>query len=440
MTDDDRTVAPIPDPDGTIITPGAPAPPAGEVTLPAFAPRRAVPPQSRNESIEITESGLNPLVSAANPLLNVVHVLRTTPAQSAPLSLHARLLDAIETFEQHASAKGIARHKVIAARFVLCTLLDEAIAGTPWGSAAPRLLEQLHSEQRGGERVFELLARLGEDPRGNAELLELFQVCLGLGLEGRYRDQPNGRNQLDAIRQRVFELVSTARRDTTETPNPRALAAHWQGMSLPPRPIVAMLPLWAVVALGLASILIAFAFVNRQLNASAAPLFKQIHSIPAQIGPPPSPEPRAQVPRLRPMLADAAPSGMIDVREDALRSIVTLATDAAFLPGTAQLEALAKPAITRVAAALRERSGQILVVGHTDDTPINTVRFPSNWHLSRERAAAVAKALEAAGLPGARVRIEGRGDIEPIASNDAHDGRARNRRVEIQLVLPRPDR
>lgn len=440
MTDDDRTVAPIPDPDGTIITPGASAPADNEATLPAFALPGKLAPQVRDEPSEVVASGLNPLVSAANPLLNVAHMLRTTPAQSAPLSLHARLLEAIEAFEQRASAKGIARHKVIAARFVLCALLDEAIAGTPWGSAAPRLLLQLHSEERGGERVFELLARLGEDPRDNGDLLELFQVCLALGLEGRYRDLPNGRSQLDAIRQRVFELVGAGRRDPTETPNARALSAHWQGVSLPPRPLVTVLPLWAVVALGLASILVAFVVVNRQLNASATPLFRQIHAIPAQLGTTSSRQTGSDVSRLRPALVDAARTGMIDVREDALRSIVALATDAAFVPGTAQLEAHAGQAIARIVAALGQQSGQILVIGHTDNTPINTVRFPSNWHLSRDRAVAVAKALEAAGLSAARMRVEGRGDVEPLAPNDAPDGRARNRRVEIQLVLPRPDR
>lgn len=447
MTDDDRTVAPIPDPDATIVTPRGSVHDADDATLPAFAARPASPAAVRSslgqDAAENTGSGLNPLVRAANPILNVVHALRNAPAQIPPPAMQARLLEAIDAFEQRARTKDIPRNKVIAARFVLCELLDEVIAGTPWGSppawTEPRLLHQLHSEERGGERVFELLARLGEDPTANTDLLELFHVSLALGLEGRYRNAPNGRAQLDAVTQRVFELVRATRRDGAAAAHPRLLAEHWQGISIPPRPIVSVLPLGAVCMLGLASVLAAYLYLNRQVSSSAAPLFRQIHAVTKAFAAPALNAVQGDVARLRPAFTEAAQSGTLDLREDALRSVIALATDAVFVPGTAQLEAHVRPLAGRIAAALGPRAGQILIVGHTDNTPINTVRFPSNWHLSRDRAAAIAKALEQAGLPTARMRVEGRGDADPIAPNDSPDGRARNRRVEVQLVLPRPE-
>lgn len=444
MTDDDRTVAPIPDPDATIVTPLGSGHALDDATLPASAPRPAPQPTLPEEPADATGAGLNPLVSAANPILNVVHALRSAPVQIAAPAMHARLLDAIDAFEQRARRKDIPRHKVIAARFVLCQLLDEIVADTPWGSAAawtgPRLLQQLHSEERGSERVFELLARLGEDPQGNTDLLELFHVCLAFGLQGRYRDAPNGRPQLEAVTQRVFELVRATRRDGAGSSSPRALADHWQGMSMPPRRIVSVLPLWAVCMVGLASVLAVYLYLNRQVASSAAPLFRQIHAVAKQVATIPGSEAQSDVARLRPAFAEAAQGGLLDLREDARRSVIMLATDATFVPGTAQLQPSVKPLAARIAGALGPRSGQILVVGHSDNTPINTVRFPSNWHLSQERAAAVAKALEQAGLPVARMRIEGRGDADPVAPNDTPDGRARNRRVEVHLVLPRPER
>ncbi len=93
----------------------------------------------------------------------------------------------------------------------------------------------------------------------------------------------------------------------------------------------------------------------------------------------------------------------------------------------------------RIAQALSQLSGRIEVLGHTDDQPMQSLRFPSNWHLSRERAQAVAASLVEAGLPAERVRAEGRAETVPRGANDTPDSRARNRRVEVQLLLPRPE-
>jgi chemotaxis protein MotB len=76
----------------------------------------------------------------------------------------------------------------------------------------------------------------------------------------------------------------------------------------------------------------------------------------------------------------------------------------------------------------------VLVGGHTDDRPIKTPRFASNWELSTARAVAVAGALEAAGLPARRLVAAGFGEHHPRASNDSDEHRQRNRRIEILLV------
>jgi type VI secretion system protein ImpK len=81
--------------------------------------------------------------------------------------------------------------------------------------------------------------------------------------------------------------------------------------------------------------------------------------------------------------------------------------------------------------------GQVKVTGHTDDQPIRSVRFPSNWHLSKERALSVMRILTEKGTLQSRLSAEGRADAEPIALNDTPADRARNRRVEITLSVPR---
>ena len=89
--------------------------------------------------------------------------------------------------------------------------------------------------------------------------------------------------------------------------------------------------------------------------------------------------------------------------------------------------------LQRIAEALSEVSGPVLITGHSDNIPIRSVRYPSNWHLSQARAQGVL-AVIANRVPGNRLRSEGRADAEPVAPNDTPANRARNRRVEITLI------
>jgi len=93
-----------------------------------------------------------------------------------------------------------------------------------------------------------------------------------------------------------------------------------------------------------------------------------------------------------------------------------------------------RPVLDKVAKSLATIPGSVLVSGHTDSIPIRTARFPSNWHLSRDRAAAVMAYLARA-VPPSRMQAEGRADTETVASNETPQGRADNRRVEINLFV-----
>jgi chemotaxis protein MotB len=107
-------------------------------------------------------------------------------------------------------------------------------------------------------------------------------------------------------------------------------------------------------------------------------------------------------------------------------------SDELSLEGRHTLERLA-PALTQLLAAEPEQ--MILVGGHTDDVPIATQRFASNWELSAARATAVARGLVAAGLPPERVIASGFGSHHPRAPNRTAAERRRNRRIEV-LVVP----
>ena len=108
--------------------------------------------------------------------------------------------------------------------------------------------------------------------------------------------------------------------------------------------------------------------------------------------------------------------------------------DGFFEPGSAEIASGVRTLLPRIAQALADLPGQVLITGHTDNQPIRSLRFPSNWHLSQERADAVKTEL-AKTVKRERLRSEGRADSEPLTENNTPAGRARNRRVEITLFV-----
>jgi len=105
-----------------------------------------------------------------------------------------------------------------------------------------------------------------------------------------------------------------------------------------------------------------------------------------------------------------------------------------FYSGEARLEKLAIPIIGKVADILRSSSNLIQVEGFTDNNPINTSRFPSNWELSAARAASVVHLLDRYGLNPARLSAIGYGEFKPIADNSTNEGRQKNRRVVLVVL------
>lgn len=104
-----------------------------------------------------------------------------------------------------------------------------------------------------------------------------------------------------------------------------------------------------------------------------------------------------------------------------------------FSSGQAELTSGGREILQGLVATLAGFDGQVSVEGHTDDIPITTARFPSNWELSTGRAIAVLRYLAEQGVPPARLRAIGYADTRPLESNASAEGRAANRRVELLL-------
>ena len=132
-------------------------------------------------------------------------------------------------------------------------------------------------------------------------------------------------------------------------------------------------------------------------------------------------------------LTEAIGSAEVEVADTGGASVIALRSDKLFAPGSARLDAALHPVILRVADALNRVPGTVVVTGHTDDVPIRTARYPSNWELSTERARSVVGLMGLRMKEPARLRAEGLADSEPVAPNDSASNRARNRRVSIVL-------
>ncbi|MFH1809959.1 MAG: OmpA family protein [Pseudomonadota bacterium] len=117
------------------------------------------------------------------------------------------------------------------------------------------------------------------------------------------------------------------------------------------------------------------------------------------------------------------------------RMVVALATDVLFASGSASLAKDGKTAIEEVTAILAEIPGRSFQVeGHTDDVPIKTAQYPSNWELAAARALTVVKTMVDAGMPAERISAASFGQNKPAGPNDSPEGRAANRRIDIVVV------
>jgi chemotaxis protein MotB len=118
------------------------------------------------------------------------------------------------------------------------------------------------------------------------------------------------------------------------------------------------------------------------------------------------------------------------------RMLLELSNDVLFDSGRTELKPAGRGMLVEVAKLLRGLNDRrFQVAGHTDNVKINTARFPSNWELSTARAVEVVKLLvDAGGMDAKSLSAAGYGEFAPVASNDAPEGRAKNRRIEIALV------
>ncbi|MCP1726458.1 chemotaxis protein MotB [Natronospira proteinivora] len=137
---------------------------------------------------------------------------------------------------------------------------------------------------------------------------------------------------------------------------------------------------------------------------------------------------------MREAMAPLIDEDLVEVRGSEFYIEIEIKADILFPSGSADLSQAARPVLGRVAEVLEPFPNPIQVEGHTDNVPIETDRFPSNWELSAARAASVVHLFRDQGIQPMRLAVVGLGEYRPVASNETPEGRNRNRRVVLTVL------
>lgn len=408
--------------------------PSGNPFGQATRPRSPGPQTTRQgiDAVQKTEFELgtagNPLLAAANPLLNLAPQIRALTLHPDPDALHRQLVEEVRRFERQAQTLNIRTEEIIAARYCLCTALDESVALTPWGGtwAARSLLVTFHNEAWGGEKFFLLLSRLAADAQRHRNLLELQYYCLCLGFEGQYRIMEHGRSVLDTLKLRLLGILQGKQTQGGEL----SLSPHWQSGVKHAGSLRQSIPFWVYGSLTVLLLGIVFTGLLVALQGPSDRLAMAIGNVrlaKLDINTP-------TTTTLSEFLAPEISQRLLSVREEDDRSVIVIRGNGVFASGASQVKPSYLSVITRIGVALQNRKGPVEVRGYTDNQPI---RFPfaSNLELSAARASAVSDLLRIE-LGRERVSFKGMGEDHPITSNQTAEGRALNRRVEIILFKP----
>jgi type VI secretion system protein ImpK len=410
------------------------APAVASTPTPISAARPSNPAlQASSASLsEFASGGVNPLLQAAVPLLVLAGRLRGQIGNADIESLHRQAIAEIATFEQRSRQAEVPAEDVLAARYALCTVIDEAVLNTPWGAQSDwstrSLLVTFHREAGGGEKFFQILDRVSGEAQRYLALLELMYVCLAIGFEGKYRLDERGAARLAEIRETLFRRIDSLRGGVEPELSPR-----WKGVEDRRNAVLRFVPLWVVAAACAAFLAGAYIWFDSKLGALAEPVNATLARAGLEsLDPVAPPAPGVPTSGLRALLAPQIASGTVSVEESGERTLITLTAADLFASGSDRINATHEALVHEVARALNGAPGRILVIGHTDDQPLRSFRFKDNYELSRARAQQVTGLIRGEVKDAARIETAGKGSLEPrYQPADLPENRARNRRVEI---------
>lgn len=414
------------------------------------APETREAPTARTPEIahEATEArtGVNPLVDAASDLFDLIVYLRgqTTPVETAPL--RGKILALLKEFEVRAAGAGVEPGSVQVARYAIAATIDDEVMSLPWGMNSgwqhSTLVGALYDEVIGGERFFEYLAEAQSDPDRYGDLIEFMYLCISLGFQGVYRRRgPGGLEELEAHRAKAFRAIRNRRSGFAEQ-----LSVRWRGVETQRKPLRELVPTWLAASIAVLVVAVGYFWAVYMAGNETGRAVAQVQQMPpaAEVAvatlEPPAPKEeikyvQPQKDRVSGFLEPEIRQGLVEVFEAGGRVRVRVVGEGMFASGSATLQETFEPVLTRVAEALNDEPGEVILEGHSDAAPISTARFPSNFHLSEARAEAVAAFMRPILEESERLQVVGYGERYLLDPENPRS--AANRRVE--LVLARPE-
>lgn len=212
---------------------------------------------------------INPLVDVAQPLFGLVMRLRrmTNLPEAEVGRLYESVRDHITALSEEVRQLGYDGATQLSFRYALCAFIDEAVMATPWGVGSRwkgrSLLSYHHNETWGGEKFFTVLARMQMDVAKYRDVLEFKYLCLCLGYQGKYGQQHNNRQTLNAIIAKLHEQLRQLRGDA-----PERLVDAPALVATPRNRLGRQWPLWTPWAV--AAVVIAGAYLYFSLKLGAA--------------------------------------------------------------------------------------------------------------------------------------------------------------------------
>lgn len=402
------------------------------------------------------------LVASAAPLLNLAHSIRHSDRQPDIENLRRVAMDGITRYERDLAAARISPERARAAHYVVCATVDDVILSKPWGVRAgwarSGLVSTFHMDVTGGDKVFDLLDHFHQSPATNKDLLLLIYLCLSLAFEGRTRVSARGALELSRIRDNLYKTL-LGQYGVFE----RELSPHWRGVSARHKPLRTAFALWTMLAALVLAFALGYAFFTLSLNRASDGTFTRLAALPpaelpsiamrpapvveqeeeeappvvVEVDEEPEPEPRpSPLDNLLAFLQPEVERDLVTLSDADGRLLVRINNTGLFESGSAEVSDEFRSLFERIGGALAAEGFRAVVVGYTDDQPMNSVQYPSNFHLSEARAAAVGGILAEYTGPDA-ILTDGRAETDPIADNTTPEGREANRRTEI-LVLTDP--
>ena len=379
---------------------------------------------------------VNAIVSAATPLLTLGINVRSMSNHPDPKALYQQIADNLKTIDLQLKNQGLAKESIITARYIICAYLDEMVMSTPWGGeslwATRNLLMTFHKNNQGGAQFFEIIKLLNQSPAMNIDLIELCYLVLELGFQGRYRISETGSMEIASIKDNLHQIISTYR------PAPlKQLSNHWRGaVNNDQKSLSDNTRLIITLGLSLLTGIILFITLLIMINQQSDPIAIKAASVASNLQPlvrNNRPVKRTtHLNYIREQLKHDIAQKNITVEDIAGGVRIIVSGENLFKPSTAQITRQKEIPIANIIATLKNTPGFIQITGHTDDVPIRTLQFPSNWELSNKRAASIVKVFQKH-LTDREIIGEGIADSAPLVPNNSKKNRAINRRIEINL-------